>query len=582
MRHCVGGPKWGGAEDDGSAGGGGRGAVVYHPGRAVHVPPAARWGRGNPFHALADHVEPVAAVLTQCGGARGAGVTFPATPPGSVGLPGPSGDRDKGGIVEEDGKVWVVLEDIREAVAGADVAAPAGRHSDTTPDNAPTWGTTALMLTVAAAVPPDRVVYKEGFATRHCWAGGVFSFVWGVAGDGEYYRLAGMVSSVQTTPSSKRAGHGGESKWTYRRRDMKSQMASMAFVRQAILGHLRWGGHLPPPPLAALPDERGEEAQLPQWQRQLRAHTSPVPTLASSSPLPIRVLLYTRADANYRVWVNTTGVEAAIAALPGVTLTTLRSAGGTPLAAQAATFASADVYVAAHGGATVNALFLPSDGAVVEVWRCCWDADLSAAAATAAAEGGGAGASLFREWSGPYVPLVGLALTYLPCTEVNRAPAPPGRRRGGEGGRSDGSSGSDGDVGGGENDDRVWMADELTPAELAAAAAGTPPCRHRTPRWSPASVVVPEEMVVGAVGAAVRGVRQRRGAAAAKLGAEEAGGEDEAWGEGDEAREGGKEGKGGGKEARKGMAQAGGGAGEVVRVGDAGAPAPPRVSAGRG
>ena len=141
--------------------------------------------------------------------------------------------------------------------------------------------------------------------------------------------------------------------------------------------------------------------------------------------------------------------------------------------------------------AAANALFLPRDGALVEVWRCCVDARVAASPAAP------------RPWSGPFAAALGLPLTYLPCTELARPLA-----------RVDGAP-----VGGGASVERpvpaaAWVPASLTAAERARVAAGGELCAFRAPRYTPARFVVDDAAAVAAVRGAVAGVRARRGAAA--------------------------------------------------------------------
>ncbi|OSX77302.1 hypothetical protein BU14_0153s0044 [Porphyra umbilicalis] len=409
LRHCVGGAAWAGTHtDDGAAPPpGAAAAVVYHTGRAVHVPPAAKWGRANPFHALSDHVEPLASVLTQCGSPASLGVHFPSAPrgvpvvgprPTDDGGGGGGGSRGGGGRGRGsgDGGMSVLFEGIPAWHADANVTATMGGAAATMAraDGAggpSTWGTTALLLTTAAAVPHGRVVWGEAFAaSRHCYEGGVFSLVWGAADDGEHYRLSRMRTAVPP------ASPGGA--WTLAVRPDARRTAAMAFVRSAVVRGLQRAGHLPrrpPVPVAPAAPARGG------WRRP--------------QPLPVRVLLYTRGDMTSRQWLSTGSLVAALRAERAVTVDVVHRLVPSSFAAQAATFAAADVLVAPHGAAAANALFLPPDGAVVEVWRCCWDAGV-ARRPTAP-----------RPWSGALAAALGLDLIYVPCIEVR---APLARRDG--------------------------------------------------------------------------------------------------------------------------------------------------------
>ncbi|OSX78324.1 hypothetical protein BU14_0112s0023 [Porphyra umbilicalis] len=297
----------------------------------------------------------------------------------------------------------VLLEGVPAALADGDVAATAAAHADAG-GNGSTWGTTALLLTTAAAVPFERVVFAEAFAAdRHCYDGGVFSFVWGAAEDGEYWRL---------------------SRWT----------------------------------TVVTPDGGGPPAHAQRSVPYKRA------SLAFST----------------RQWVHTDTLVAALRALPGVALTVAERLTPSSFAAQAATFAAADVVVAPHGAAVVNALFMPPDGAVVEVWRCCWDAALAGGA------GGGGG--------GPHPPRMDGRL----CAAPRAGPHVPAVH-------GDAVVGGGGGGGGG-----AWHPATLTAAERRAVAWGGDVCRWRSRRWTPRAFVVPDGRVVAAVQAAVAGVRRRR------------------------------------------------------------------------
>jgi len=89
LAHRDGRPAWDASSERGEARSGGTPPTVYYAGRSVRVLLHARRSPGIPPHAVVDPVEPLAAVMNQCGTSRAMGVCFlPVHPPWSAAAAG--------------------------------------------------------------------------------------------------------------------------------------------------------------------------------------------------------------------------------------------------------------------------------------------------------------------------------------------------------------------------------------------------------------------------------------------------------------------------------------------------------------
>lgn len=124
-----------------------------------------------------------------------------------------------------------------------------------------------------------------------------------------------------------------------------------------------------------------------------------IPNRNGSSP--VRILLYDRADARRRRWVNSFPIFHRLANDNRVVVHYLRRSPKT-MRAQVELYAWADIVIGPHGAAMANSIFMEPGSEVVEIWNYC-DSNVKRSRFR------------LRAWTGWHTYLLGINLGYVQC-----------------------------------------------------------------------------------------------------------------------------------------------------------------------